>query len=97
MRARAQKPLIGIAPRNPLYHPVKPGSSDKLKIPMIKRRRGKVEVLEPVSDAGNRYGLLSWFVHAAPRSRLPLDGAEVGVHLRDCLACGVSVCRVQKS
>ena len=47
--------MIGIAPRNPLYHPVKPGTSDKLKMPMIKRQRGKVEVLEPVSDAENRY------------------------------------------
>jgi len=64
--------LIGIAPRNPLYHPVKPGSSDKLKIPMIKRRRGKVEVLEPVSDAGSRYGLSSWFVRCSSSIPLPL-------------------------
>ena len=49
--------MIGIAPRNPLYHPVKPGTSDKLKMPMIKRQRGKVEVLEPVSDAENRHGI----------------------------------------
>ena len=46
--------MIGIAPRNPLYHPVEPGSTDKLKIPMIKRHRGQVEILEPDEESEKR-------------------------------------------
>jgi len=55
--SKPKAPLIGIAPRNPLYHAVEPGTSDKLKIPIIKRRRGHVEILEPVSDSEKRHGI----------------------------------------
>ena len=55
---KPKRPLIGIAPRNPLYHPVEPGSQDELKIPMIKRHHGKVEIVEPDSHDGSRkYGI----------------------------------------
>ena len=36
--SKPKKPLIGVAPRNPLYIPTAPGQLDALKIPLIKRR-----------------------------------------------------------
>ncbi len=54
LHVAGQAPLIGIAPRNPLYHPVGPGSTDTLKIPMIKRHRGQVEILEPDEESEKR-------------------------------------------
>ena len=50
----AQAPLIGIAPRNPLYHAVEAGRVDSLKIPLIKRHRGQVEILEPDEESEKR-------------------------------------------
>jgi len=44
---KPHKPRIGIAPRNPLYHPVEPGTQDALKIPMIKRSAQGVIVEDP--------------------------------------------------
>ena len=52
-----QSPLIGIAPRNPLYHPVEPGTVDRLKIPMIKRHRGQVEIVEPEDEEQSKHGI----------------------------------------
>ena len=52
-----QTPLIGIAPRNPLYHPVEPGTVDRLKIPMIKRHRGQVEIVEPEDEEQSKHGI----------------------------------------
>jgi hypothetical protein len=54
---KPKAPLIGIAPRNPLYHLVTPGGQDRLKMPMIKRHRGQVEIVEPESESESRYAL----------------------------------------
>ncbi|KAJ1491741.1 aspartic peptidase domain-containing protein [Baffinella frigidus] len=40
-------PIIGIAPRNPLYTPAPPGGQDSLKLPVIKMSKGGVEVFDP--------------------------------------------------
>jgi len=43
--SKPKKPLIGVAPRNPLYIPTAPGQADALKIPLIKRSaKGKVYI-----------------------------------------------------
>ena len=48
--SKPKKPLIGVAPRNPLYVPTSPGQLDALKIPLIKRSSRGVYVEDPKSD-----------------------------------------------
>jgi len=48
--SKPKKPLIGVAPRNPLYKPTPAGQVDALKIPLIKRSSQGVFVQDPKSD-----------------------------------------------
>ncbi len=48
--SKPKKPLIGVAPRNPLYKPTPAGQVDALKIPLIKRSSRGVFVQDPKSD-----------------------------------------------
>ena len=47
---KPKKPLIGVAPRNPLYVPTAPGQVDALKIPLIKRDARGIYVEDPRRD-----------------------------------------------
>ena len=47
---KPKKPLIGVAPRNPLYVPTAPGQEDALKIPLIKRDARGIYVEDPRRD-----------------------------------------------
>ena len=47
---KPKKPLVGVAPRNPLYVPTTPGQGDALKIPLIKRDARGIYVEDPRRD-----------------------------------------------
>lgn len=53
--SRPHHPRVGIAPRNPLYIPVRPGSGHTLKIPLIKNGPRGVEVEDPEEQEERRY------------------------------------------